>query len=497
MPVAISTHGLPETAARLSVELERRLRGLASKLAPSSADLERHTRRIVTEAGFTPPQRRELAAMAPHAVAAVLRQGAPAAAEHVEYHARRLAKLNAAHPLVLQTVALCHHAAVTARVFDAATLWALEQLHLATILAINAGFHQVREREAQAWMDLARVELEATGLQDLLTRSAEVLRVAHRADWAEARLLTPAERRRLAKPLCRTGPGGTLWSVPLRAPTGVWGAIQLGFGREYPWLPRERELLEAAAHGCQRGAERLGLLRDLAERETRIRTLAAQLNQAEERERSRLSRELHDEAGQSLLCVRLQLELLERTAPVRDETWFPKLGETRGQVERTIDEIRRLIAALSPAVLERFGLAAGIRQLGQRLEQQTGARVTLRLEGARPVPESAAIMIYRMVQECCQNISKHSAATKVRISLTSTDSEIRVEVADNGRGFHPDQASRQADSFGLIGLRQRVELLGGRLSIASGRGTAVKIRLPLPEPPEGKVEHGKDPNPVG
>ena len=146
------------------------------------------------------------------------------------------------------------------------------------------------------------------------------------------------------------------WSVPLVADGVMVGVMQLGFEKSYEWLPREQELLAATAERCMMAAEKARLMEDLAAREEQIRQLAEHMLHVEEMERRRISRELHDETGQSLLCVRLQIEMLEQSLPETERVWKDKLAETRDLTERTILEMRRLIAALSPAVLEQLGL---------------------------------------------------------------------------------------------------------------------------------------------
>ena len=147
------------------------------------------------------------------------------------------------------------------------------------------------------------------------------------------------------------------------------GVMQFGFINAYEWLPREQELLAAAAERCLMAAEKARLMEDLAQREEQVRRLAEHMLHVEEMERRRISRELHDEAGQSLLCIRLQLELLEQAMPEKELAWRAKLGEARDLTEHTILEMRRLIAALSPAVLEQLGLGAALRQLVNRFQR--------------------------------------------------------------------------------------------------------------------------------
>src|SRR6202042_2170671 len=132
--------------------------------------------------------------------------------------------------------------------------------------------------------------------------------------------------------------------------------------------------------------------------------------------------------GQSLLCIRLQMELLEQELPGE---WKTKLRETRDLTERTILEMRRLIAALSPAVLEQLGLGAALRQLINRFQRLHPCRIKLQLSKMGVLPQQIEVIAYRLVQECFNNIGKHAAARLVNISLASADGFLKLVVEDN------------------------------------------------------------------
>ncbi|RPI11640.1 MAG: sensor histidine kinase, partial [Acidobacteriales bacterium] len=274
----------------------------------------------------------------------------------------------------------------------------------------------------------------------------------------------------------------TCWSVPLTLDGRRMGVIQFGFSKTYEWLPREVELLSAAAERCVLAAEKARLVRDLAAREGQIRELAGRMLEVEERERRRISSELHDETGQSLLCIRLQLEMLEAATPENCAHLKSGLSEARALTESTIVETRRLISALSPAVLQQLGLTAALRQLAARLRQSHQMKLKLHLAPPRELGEQAKTAIYRLVQECLSNVARHSSALNVNISVTSADGRIRLCVEDDGVGFRVEEAAAKRGSFGLAGMRERVALLGGKFHVHSqpGQGTRVCIGLPLP-----------------
>lgn len=224
--------------------------------------------------------------------------------------------------------------------------------------------------------------------------------------------------------------------------------------------------------------------------EGEVRRLQAEAQRAEEEERRRIGRELHDEAGQALMLLRLQLEMIGRDAPPGLQ---PRLAEVRELAGRTAVELRRIVAALSPAVLERLGLEAALRHLAARFNKLHPARVRLRIHFrgeavCRPIEE----VIYRVTQECFQNIARHSRASAVNLDLLGADKNIELSVTDNGAGFCADHVEGKVNSFGLTGMRDRAELLGGTLRVLTrpGKGTRIRLQLPLHSVPV--VSNGKD-----
>lgn len=209
-----------------------------------------------------------------------------------------------------------------------------------------------------------------------------------------------------------------------------------------------------------------------------VRRLAAEARRAEEEERRRIGRELHDEAGQSLLFLRLALELMERDAP---DAMASRLREAREVVERTVRELRRIVAALSPEALERLGLPAALRHLAGRFRKNFPGGLRLRIENPpERLSRHAEEAIYRAAQECLSNAARHSGATRVNLGLRMADRKTRLRVTDNGAGFLADGANRQPMSFGLAGMKERAALLGGTVAIRSAPGKGASILLELP-----------------
>lgn len=227
----------------------------------------------------------------------------------------------------------------------------------------------------------------------------------------------------------------------------------------------------------------LMVLTDLAARlEARRRDLAVlqgRLVRAEEGERRRLARDLHDESAQTFTAVRLEIGLLrERADPATDEG----LARILELVDRGIGAVRRVINDLRPSPLDDLGLLAAIRALAESNQQRGGPPVTLDLPASLP-PLSAdlELTLYRAVQEAFANILRHAEADDATVSLRLTADDIQVTVADRGRGFPPggDLASFEREGrLGLVGMRERIATFGGTVEVTGRDGVTVRIRVP-------------------
>lgn len=538
---------LAEAAGSLSEQLLAFLGRLANLLQPESGRLEMRFLEQLEALGFEPRQRAALVYLTAGAAARVLGSGGSPAQflEQVEYHGRRLAKLNLTPSDIV--LALREYEDLLAPLLkrknpaeSANFEWVREQLQFYVMLALNNSYYQVREEETQAFFEMFWSELESDGLDDLLDRFLNILARFSRADAAQWYLVErfrsapgqpdqPVLVRRanlrgealgsgtilrdspteveldetleveLSLPTCfvfegsRPGRVATgvraldpswnarfrhCWSVPLISNNELAGVIQFAFAKNYEWLPREQELLTAAAERCLKAVEKTQLVMDLAERERQLRLLAERMMHVEEVERRRISRELHDQTGQDLLCIRLQMEMIEADLPKAARA---RVAGIRDLTERTILEIRRLIAALSPAVLEQLGLAPALRQLVMRHSEIHPWRIRLQVGELGLLPKQLEVIVYRLVQECFNNIAKHSRCANVNISLRSADGVLRLLVEDDGVGFNVEEAFRKTGSFGLGGIRERVALLGGRCDISS---------RPRVEPANGNTKTG-------
>jgi signal transduction histidine kinase len=193
---------------------------------------------------------------------------------------------------------------------------------------------------------------------------------------------------------------------------------------------------------------------------------------AAEQARARWARELHDETLQGLVGLRMMLSSARRSGSSE------VLADAIDHTKREIVNLRSLIAELRPAALDELGLGPAIETLAERSGGAAGLAVSTRVslgERARLEPEVEST-IYRVVQEALTNVTKHAAAERVQVEVARTNGTVEVVVADDGRGFDPGARS---GGLGLVGMRERVELSGGRLEIRCGPGTRVTARLPV------------------
>lgn len=214
--------------------------------------------------------------------------------------------------------------------------------------------------------------------------------------------------------------------------------------------------------------------------------LSRQLFKAQEEERRRISRELHDETGQALMVLRFHLEML--AGDTKSEAQKAKIRESLEVLDRTIEGLRRIIARLSPRVLEEFGLVTAIGRQTQFLARQTGMKPHVELpEDAPSMDHDTEVVVYRSVQEALHNIRKHSAARNFGVRLRVAGEKVLLEIEDDGVGFSARTAEQKG--FGLMGMRERVAALAGSMKVHSERGKGTQIRILLPRGRQHAEKH--------
>ena len=201
---------------------------------------------------------------------------------------------------------------------------------------------------------------------------------------------------------------------------------------------------------------------------------------AQEAERSRIARELHDETGSALTGVLLGLSAIDRALTLSETRQASEA--LRAEASIALENVGRLAFALRPAALDEFGLAQAVKDLTGRLEERGGPKIDVAIDlppGAR-LPPKLETTIFRVIQEALTNVVKHAEAESVRITLASSGRSVALEVEDDGRGFSETQTLE--GGFGLVGIRERVALLNGSLAIESRRdaGTRLAVEIPLP-----------------
>lgn len=218
-------------------------------------------------------------------------------------------------------------------------------------------------------------------------------------------------------------------------------------------------------------------IRDQAERSA----FAVAVNAAREEEKARMARELHDELAQSLTALKMDT-IWVRDNAAAPETLSAKLTDMLEVLDQTIAATRRIAADLRPMLLDDLGLVPAIEWLAGNFTQRCGVACKLSADEALELQEPYATAVFRIVQESLANVAKHAGATEVAVVITKAPRAVTLIVRDNGCGFSPT-APRKRQSLGLMGLRERAELLGGRVAIdsAPGHGTCVEAHIPLPE----------------
>jgi PAS domain S-box-containing protein len=220
---------------------------------------------------------------------------------------------------------------------------------------------------------------------------------------------------------------------------------------------------------------------DLQRSFDQLRALAARLQSAREEERQRVARELHDELGQALTAIKLDLSSLIRGLSAERAPHATRAESILALADQMIQLVRRISTELRPDLLDRLGLVAALEWAGEEFQARTGIECRLELPADTLVvdPERATA-IFRIFQETLTNVARHASATKVDVRLARAGGSLTLEVHDNGVGIGEEPASA-GRSLGILGMRERALLLGGEFSIngAPGRGTTVRVRIPL------------------
>ncbi|MCJ7734037.1 MAG: sensor histidine kinase, partial [Anaerolineales bacterium] len=205
------------------------------------------------------------------------------------------------------------------------------------------------------------------------------------------------------------------------------------------------------------------------------------LTKGQEDERKRLARELHDDTLQSLIALNQRIMIAQRQADPTERQ--SSLQEVENMLGKTMQELRRLTRALRPIYLEDLGLVSALESFALEISETTGIPITFRSEGEeRRLSDTVEIALYRITQEAISNISRHSEATKAKLSITFYDSDLELRIEDNGIGFDPIDPGdlSQMGHYGLLGIHERAALINASYDIQSEPKTGTKIIIQVP-----------------
>ena len=266
----------------------------------------------------------------------------------------------------------------------------------------------------------------------------------------------------------------------LAARTGLWVPLvargeAIGVIAAHDKLGEDARFTDNDLRLAETFATRAAVAVDLSERIAR--DALRRVVEAQELERRRLSRELHDETGQALTSILLGLRSLDESLETEDAR--AAAAGLRELVVATLQDVRRLAVELRPSALDDFGLVAALEHLTASFQEQTGIQVDLGVAlGEERLPGGVETALYRIVQESLTNVVKHARARRVSIALTRMQHSVKAVVEDDGQGFDPENT--REGGFGVVGMRERLSLLGGRLRVESSPGAGATIVADVP-----------------
>jgi PAS domain S-box-containing protein len=278
-----------------------------------------------------------------------------------------------------------------------------------------------------------------------------------------------------------------------RVITGIRAAIDGGetsWSDEYRFLRKDGAYAEIYDRGYvihdanRRPVRMVGSMMEVSERkrtEAQLRNLAARLEAIREEERTRIAREIHDEVGQALTALKMDLAWLGKKVPPRGKPVREKLLGMEGVIDATMDALHRILAELRPGVLDDLGLPAAIRWLAEEFKRRAGIDCTVQITGGDPPLESGqATAVFRILQEALTNVARHAQARHVEIRLHVLPTAFELVVTDDGRGITPSELTASG-TLGILGMRERALTWHGRVTVhgEAGRGTTVRVFMPM------------------
>jgi PAS domain S-box-containing protein len=267
--------------------------------------------------------------------------------------------------------------------------------------------------------------------------------------------------------------------IPLLSHEGLVGSLNLVADVPAAFRLDQVEIAREVADSLAVALQDARLFAEVVVARQRLQALSRRLVEVQEAERRHLARELHDEIGQTLTGLKLTLETIGRMPPGAASA---RLGEARGLLDQLIARVRELSLDLRPAMLDDLGLRSALVWHFDRYREQTGVAVTFEHAGLeRRFPPEVETAAYRIIQEALTNVVRHAGVRQVTVRVRATPDRLALDVVDQGRGFDSQGAGMDGATGGLLGMRERVSLIGGSLRVesASGTGTRVTAELPL------------------
>jgi signal transduction histidine kinase len=249
-----------------------------------------------------------------------------------------------------------------------------------------------------------------------------------------------------------------------------------------------RQTTEAALEESERHQRQL--LEQSHRMQAQLRRLSHQVLQAQEEERKRISRELHDEIAQTLVGINVHLETLGRDATENPKALKRRIARTQRLVEKSVSIVHRFARELRPTLLDDLGLIPTLHSLMKDFSKRTGLRVHFTaFAGAEQLDSTRRTALFRLVQSALSNVARHAQASQVEVSIRKRTGTVHLVIKDNGKSFDLERVlqGKNNNRLGLIGMRERVEMVGGNLAIESAPGCGTTIRAEIPATNGGRT----------
>ena len=243
-----------------------------------------------------------------------------------------------------------------------------------------------------------------------------------------------------------------------------------------------RKVVEETLRKSERNTSRL--LEQSRRLQEQLRLLSRRIMSTQEEERKRISRELHDVIAQMLTGINVQLATLKMKATANTKGLGDKISRTQRLVEKSVDIVHRFARELRPAILDHLGLIPALHSFMKRFTKETGIRVSLTaFAGLEKLSSAKRTVLFRVAQEALTNVAHHAQAGLVAVSIQRLPKAICMQIKDNGKSFDVEQMwhAKKIQRLGLLGMRERVEMVGGKFTVVSspGRGTTIKAQIPF------------------